>query len=135
MHDEPDDYEEDEEYILRRMITWDDDEPSFHVDLGGAVVCEDKMANILDAIEDDYEEGTQLMFRRGFVRELLAELRLKLLHASGINLKNDDNVSIIRRIPDSVIVIRYVSDVSDVMTSETYLVLNLKPELSMNLLP
>jgi hypothetical protein len=35
------------------------------------------MTNILDAIEDENEEDTPLMFQR-FVRELLVKLRLKL---------------------------------------------------------
>ena len=38
------------------------------------------MNEILDAIENENEQDTQLMFRR-FVRELLAKLRLKLLDA------------------------------------------------------
>jgi hypothetical protein len=77
MHDEIFYYKEDDKEYARHTIIWDD-EPSFHVDLDVAVLREDKMTNILNAIEDENEEDMPLMFRR-FVRELLAKLRLKLL--------------------------------------------------------
>ncbi len=84
MHDELVTGDEDNEEYVLRMIIWDH-EFSFHVDQDVAVLHKDKMTDILDAIKDENEEGTQLMLRR-FVCEHLAKLRLKLLHG----IKNDD---------------------------------------------
>ena len=76
MHNEFDDHsvDEDNEEYVRPTIIWND-EFSFQTDLD-----EDKINEILDAIEDENEQGTPFMFRR-FVRELLAKLRLRLLDA------------------------------------------------------
>jgi hypothetical protein len=70
MHDELVDYKEDDEEYVRRTRIWDD-EPSFHVDPDVAVLHEDKMTDILDAIKDENEEDTPLMLQL-FVRKLLA---------------------------------------------------------------
>ncbi len=53
------------------------------------------MKEILDAIEDENEQDTPLIFRQ-FVRELLAKLRLKLLGAI-----NDDDI-LLRDVPGSI---------------------------------
>jgi hypothetical protein len=78
MHNELDDssVNKDNEEYVRRTIIWDD-KFSFETDLNVTVLREDKMNEILDAIEDENEQDTQLMFRQ-FVRELLAKVRLKL---------------------------------------------------------
>ncbi len=68
MHNELDDHSVDgdnEEYV-RRTIIWDN-EFSFQTDLDITVLREDKMNEILDAIEDENEQDTLLMFQR-FVR-------------------------------------------------------------------
>jgi hypothetical protein len=83
MHEKLVDYKKEDEEYVHRTITWDD-EPLLHVDLDASVLREDKMTNILDAIEDENEEDTPLMFQR-FVRELLVKLRLKLF--CGIHLE------------------------------------------------
>jgi hypothetical protein len=81
MHNKLDDHSVDEgnEEYVRPTIFWND-QLSFQMDLDVSVLREDKMNEILDAIENENEQDTQLMFRR-FVHELLAELRLKLLNA------------------------------------------------------
>ena len=81
MHNKLDDHSVDEgnEEYVRPTIFWND-QLSFQMDLDVSVLREDKMNEILDAIENENEQDTQLMFRR-FVRELLAKLRLKLLVA------------------------------------------------------
>jgi hypothetical protein len=84
MHDELVDCKEEDKEYVRSTIYWDD-EPLFHVDLDAAALREDKMTDILDAIEDENEEDTPLMFR-SFVHELLGELRLKLFRG----IKDDD---------------------------------------------
>ncbi len=86
MYDEVGDHSQDEdnEEFVHRTIIWDD-ELSFHAQADAAVLHEDKMTDILDAIEDENEEDTPLLFRP-FVRKLLAKLRLQLLRG----IKNDD---------------------------------------------
>ncbi len=56
-----------------------------HADPDVAVLHEDTMTDILDAIGDENGDDTQLLFQR-FVSELLAKLRVKLLRG----IKNDD---------------------------------------------
>ncbi len=109
MHNELDDYsvDEDNEEYVRPTIIWND-EFSFQTDLDVFVLREDKINEILDAIEDENEQGKPLMFRR-FVRELLAKLRLKLLDA----IDYDD--IILQDLPGSMIsrdnlLGRYLSD-------------------------
>jgi hypothetical protein len=53
------------------------------------------MKEIFDAIADETEQDTPLMFRR-FVREILAKLRLKLLGAI-----NDDDI-LLQDVPGSI---------------------------------
>jgi hypothetical protein len=81
MHNQLDDHsvDEDIEEYVRPTIIWND-EFSFQTDFNVSVLREDKINEILDAIEDENEQDTPLMFRR-FVRELLAKLRLRLLDA------------------------------------------------------
>jgi len=81
VHNEVDDHsvDEDNEEYVRPTIIWND-EFSFQTDLDVSVLREDKIDEILDAIEDENEQDTPLMFRR-FVRELLAKLQLRLLDA------------------------------------------------------
>jgi hypothetical protein len=81
MHDELDDHsvDEDIEEYVRPMIIWND-EFSFQTDLNVSVLRDGKINEILDAIEDENEQDTPLMFRRFFC-ELLAKLRLRLLDA------------------------------------------------------
>jgi hypothetical protein len=57
MHDKLVDCKEDEEGFVRRTIVWDF-EPLFQVDYT-AVLCNDKMTNILDAIENENEEDSE----------------------------------------------------------------------------
>ena len=109
MHNELDDssVNKDNEEYVRRTIIWDD-KFSFETDLNVTVLREDKMNEILDAIEDENEQDTLLIFRR-FVRELLAKLRLKLLDA----IDYDD--IILQDVPGSMIsrddlLGRYLSD-------------------------
>jgi hypothetical protein len=81
MHNELNDHsaDEDNEEFVRRTIIWDDGF-SFQADPDVTVMREDRMKKILDAIEDENERDTPLMFRQ-FVRELLAKVCLKLLGA------------------------------------------------------
>ena len=109
MHNELDDHpvDEDNEEYVRPTIIWND-EFSFQTDLDVSVLRDDKINEILDAIEDENEQDTPLMFRR-FVRELLAKLRLRLLDA----IDYDD--IILQDVPGSMIsrddlLGRYVSD-------------------------
>jgi hypothetical protein len=96
MHKELGDHSQDEdnEEYVRCTIIWDD-ELSLHADPDVAVLHEDKMTDILDAIEDENEEDTPLLYRL-FVLELLAKLLLKLLRG----IKNDDILP--RDIPCSI---------------------------------
>jgi hypothetical protein len=109
MHNELDDHsvDEDNEEYVRPTIIWND-EFSFQTDLDVSVLREDKINEILDTVEDEYEQDTPLMFRL-FVREILAKLRLKLLDAIDY-----DNI-ILQDVPGSMIsrdylLGRYVSD-------------------------
>ncbi len=87
MHDELVDHsaDEDSDEFVRRTITWDN-EFSFQVDMDETVLREDKMTDILDAVDEKNEMDTPLKFRR-FVGELLAKMRIKLLGAI-----NDDDI-------------------------------------------
>ncbi len=108
MHNELDNHsvDEDNEEYVRRTIIWEN-EFSFQTDLDVTVLRKDKMNEILDAIEDEIEQDTPIMFRR-FVRELLAKFRLKLLGAI-----NDDDI-ILQDVPGSIsrgeLLDRYLSD-------------------------
>jgi hypothetical protein len=96
MHNELDYHSTDEhnrEFVPYMNIC--DNEFLFQADPDVTVLREDKMKEILDAIADENEQDTLLLFLR-FVREILAKLRLKLLGAI------DDDDILLQDVPSSI---------------------------------